>query len=137
MCKNFRLLKKVVCCLLFISVVILVYIRKMPVFTDGTNVFGAFVRRKAVFADGCHISRRLTAIMAMPPTTPAMAMWCLPYFSAVGRSSSREMYIMMPATAARMSGNAAPPPVSSSPKTEVTARQRSAPITSLNPERVA
>ena len=76
-------------------------------------------------------------MMAMPPTTPAMAMWCFPYFSAVGSSSSREMYIMMPATAASTSGNVAPPPVSSSPKTEVTARQRSAPITSLNPERVA
>ena len=41
-----------------------------------------------------HNNKRLTAITAMPPTTPAMATWCFPYFSAVGRSSSRKMYIM-------------------------------------------
>ena len=76
-------------------------------------------------------------IIAMPPTTPAMAMWCFPYFSAVGRSSSSDMYIMMPATAASTSGKAGPPPVSSMPKIAVTARQRTAPMTSLRPERVA
>lgn len=76
-------------------------------------------------------------MMAIPATTPAMAMWCLPYFSAVGSSSSSEMYIMMPATAASMRGNTGPPPVSSTPNRAVTARQSRAPMSSLIPESVA
>ena len=68
---------------------------------------------------------------------PAMAMWCFPYFSAVGRSSSSDIYIMMPATAARISGNIGPPPVSCTPKMAVTAQQSRAPMTSLSPDNVA
>ena len=41
------------------------------------------------------------------------------------------------ATAARISGNATPPPVSSIPNVAVTAQHNNAPITSLNPDSVA
>ena len=47
------------------------------------------------------------------------------------------MYIMIPDTAARMSGNTGPPAESSTPNIAVTAMQIRAPISSLNPDRVA
>lgn len=80
---------------------------------------------------------RLPAIMAIPAITPPIAMWCLPYFSAVGSSSSSEMYTMMPATAERMSGNAMLLPVNSMPNSLVRPMQISAPSSSLNPDNVA
>ena len=49
----------------------------------------------------------------------------------------RDMYIMIPATAARTNGNVGPSPVSWIPVIDVTARQRSAPATSVRPESVA
>ena len=94
-------------------------------------------------SQNCHSSpkdykiSRLTPIMAMPAMTPAMAMWCFPYFSAVGRSSSSDMYIIMPATDAKIYGNTGPPPVNSTPNTAVTPRHSNAPMISLNPDRVA
>jgi hypothetical protein len=38
----------------------------------------------------------------IPAISPEMDTWCLPYFAAVGKSSSNEMYTIMPATAAMM-----------------------------------
>ena len=76
-------------------------------------------------------------MIAIPEMTPAIAIWCFPYFSAVGKSSSSEIYIIIPATAANTNGKAAPPALSSTPKMAVIARQSKAPRTSLNPERVA
>lgn len=40
-----------------------------------------------------------TAINAIPLTMPYMQRWCSPYSSAVGKSSSKEMNTMIPATA--------------------------------------
>lgn len=76
-------------------------------------------------------------MIAIPAMTPAMAMWCFPYFSAVGNNSSREMYTMIPATAASINGNAGLVPVSSIPDIDVIARHSNAPMTSLNPDKVA
>ena len=43
---------------------------------------------------------KLTAITIIPAISPAMDRWCLPYFSAVGNSSSNEINAIIPATAA-------------------------------------
>ena len=47
------------------------------------------------------------------------------------------MYIIIPATADRMSGKTGPPPVSSTLKMAVVAIQSNAPISSLKPDKVA
>lgn len=47
-------------------------------------------------------SNRLNPITAIPTTTPEMEIWCLPYFSADGNSSSKEIKTMMPETAAKI-----------------------------------
>lgn len=44
---------------------------------------------------------KLVAMIIMPPIRPPMAKWCSPYSSAVGKSSSRDMYTIIPATAAK------------------------------------
>jgi len=38
--------------------------------------------------------------MIIPAISPEIDIWCLPYFSAVGKSSSNEMNTIIPATAA-------------------------------------
>jgi hypothetical protein len=47
-------------------------------------------------------NKRLTAITAIPDTRPYIDRWCSPYFSAEGRSSSREIKTIIPATAAKI-----------------------------------
>ena len=83
------------------------------------------------------IIKRLVAIIAIPATTPPIAMWCFPYFSAVGKSSSKDIYIMIPATADKIRGNAMLVPVSSMPNAWVIMMHSTAPNNSLNPDRVA
>ncbi len=50
---------------------------------------------------------KLTAITAMPAMSPYMDKWCSPYSLADGKSSSKLMYTMMPATEAKIKPNMA------------------------------
>lgn len=47
-------------------------------------------------------SNKLIAITIMPAINPPMAKWCSPYSSAVGSSSSNEIYTIIPATEAKI-----------------------------------
>ena len=48
---------------------------------------------------------KLKPITNIPTTTPMIDKWCLPYFSAVGKSSSSDIKIIMPAMADSISAS--------------------------------
>ena len=79
------------------------------------KVLRTFLRNKKPFEQnrpaafyGADSSRRLKAITAIPATMPQVELSRLPYSPAEGRSSSKEMNTMMPATPANRMPSAGP-----------------------------
>ena len=75
---------------------------------------------------------KLSAITAMPPTRPSMAKWCSPYSLADGKSSSKEIKTMIPATMAKIT-----PKSTSFMKGPKMSQQTIAPKGSVKPEKIA